>query len=92
MIEYRRGSIWIIAWRQLLYWVDGEGIQCRSKAAPASGALAEPVLFSYCVKKLQQGRTITRIERPGSQNSLWALTSHFSVTGVSGWPFGFFGT
>ena len=28
---------------------------CRTKALPASGVLAENVLFSYCVKRLPQG-------------------------------------
>lgn len=28
---------------------------CRAKAAPASGALTEATLFSYCVKKLPEG-------------------------------------
>ncbi len=46
------------------FLVTGEGVleeagqhptQCRSKAAPASGTLAEAALLSYCVKKLPQG-------------------------------------
>ena len=59
----------IYAWRRSecdvsQFLMTGEGVleepgqhptQCRSKVAPASGALAESVLFSYCVKKLQQG-------------------------------------
>jgi hypothetical protein len=46
------------------FLMTGEGVleesgqhptQCRNKAAPASGTLTEPVLLSYCVKKLPQG-------------------------------------
>jgi len=59
----------VYAWRradceQSQFLVTGDGLLegpaqhptlCRTKAAPASGALAEDVLFSYCVKKLPQG-------------------------------------
>ena len=46
------------------FLVTGEGVldesaqhptQCRTKALPSSGAMAEDVLFSYCVKRLPQG-------------------------------------
>jgi hypothetical protein len=46
------------------FLVTGEGLLeesaqhptlCRTKAFPASGTLAENVLFSYCVKRLPQG-------------------------------------
>ena len=46
------------------FLVAGDGVleepaqhptQCRAKAVPSSGTLAENVLFSYCVKRLPQG-------------------------------------
>jgi hypothetical protein len=46
------------------FLVTGEGVldesaqhptQCRTKALPSFGAMAEDVLFSYCVKRLPQG-------------------------------------
>jgi hypothetical protein len=59
----------MLAWRRpecdlSQFLVTGDGLLeepgqhptlCRNKAAPASGALTESVLLSYCVKKLQQG-------------------------------------
>jgi hypothetical protein len=57
--------------------------RARQQAQGADGSLFD---------QLKSTRSPGRCAFPSLQNSLLALTSHLSVTGVSGWPLGFCGT